>query len=137
MTFSRKVEIVGGVLALLSGVLWVLTQMLPKRDDAALEQTFKSGLPKKIDDRTTLVDVDFQPYQVMDLKGTNVTFKYVIDLSVDNTPVDFHEMEQSVQQQTCANANTSRLIKEGDTFSFQYVSEAGVSLGNFAITTCP
>jgi hypothetical protein len=84
-----------------------------------------------------LVDVDFERYQVMDLKGTNVTFSYVIDLSVDNTPVDLHEMEQSVQRQVCANPDTSRPIKEGDSYSFHYASKEGVSLGDFTITTCP
>ena len=143
MTFQRKMEIIGGVIAIIAFVLWGLDQMLQHtaslQENAALKKLdeLKSELPKKIDDRTTLVDMDFERHEAMARKWVNATYKYVVDLSVDGTPFDLHETEQSVQQQTCADPNTSRAIKEGDSYSFHYASKEGVSLGDFMISACP
>ena len=73
----RTLEKFGFVFGTIAFVVWGLMQMWQHtnfmRTDASLKK-LKSELPKKVDDRTTLVDVDFERYQVMDLKGTNVTF---------------------------------------------------------------
>lgn len=135
----NKVEKVGAVIGLIgtviTGVLMIWQQTKPMRTEATF-QKLKNELPKKIDDRTTAVDVDFDRRLVGDLEFVNITYSYVIDFSVDNTPFDLHEIEQNAQQQLCANPDASLAIKKGNSISYHYASKEGVSLGDFTIATC-
>ena len=59
------------------------------------------------------------------LKFVNITYSYVIDFSVDNTPFDLHEIEQNVQQQLCANPDASRAIKKGNSILVSHREQGG------------
>jgi hypothetical protein len=136
---KRTGEKVGAAIGLIGsivvGVLMIWQQTKPMRTEATF-QKLKNELPKKIDDRTTAVDVDFDRRLVGDSEFVNVTYSYVIDFSVDNTPFDLHEIEQNAQQQLCANPDASLAIKKGNSISYHYASKEGVSLGDFTIATC-
>ena len=134
-----------GVVTFVGSIVVLILQFVSENRRHFMSERFESGmaklkseLPKKIDDKTTAVDVDYERHLgAGDREWVNLTYKYVVDLSADDTPFDLHETEQSVQQQACADPNTSRAIKAGNSFSFHYASKQGVSLGDFTISACP
>jgi hypothetical protein len=93
-----------------------------------LEADTKKTLPRKVDERTTWVDVKYE--------RTKNIYWFVMDTK-DGT-VDPRELEQDVHSQLCANADALRTIREKRfSYEFHYVNKAQVSLANFTIAKCP
>jgi hypothetical protein len=82
---KRTGEKVGAAIGLIGsivvGVLMIWQQTKPMRTEATF-QKLKNELPKKIDDRTTAVDVDFDRRLVGDSEFVNITYSYVIDFAL-------------------------------------------------------
>jgi hypothetical protein len=126
--FSIAFTLIAGVFVGLGQFMKQSSHLIPETDRRL--RTLKGELPKKIDDITTMVDLNLAP--------TGATFWYVVDFSVHNKPKEPHELEQSAQREICANTDMSRLIKKhGHSYEFHYASRAGVSLADFTIASCP
>jgi hypothetical protein len=86
----------------------------------------KSNLPLRLDQNTTLVDVEYD--------RTHNTYWYVID---EADQFDAQETARRVQGGVCANAeNSSTMKKEGFSYEYHYKTKDGLALTDFKITTC-
>ncbi len=94
----------------------------PRRTEADM----KSNLPLRLDQNTTLVDVEYD--------RTHNSYWYVID---DAGQFDAQETARRVQSGVCANAdNSSTMKKEGFSYEYHYRTKDGVALTDFKVTTC-
>lgn len=92
------------------------------------EADLKRQLPLQIDEITTLIDVKYEP--------TNSIYWYLVDTKPDE--FDHPNVEQQVRAFVCANAETSRTIREkGYSYEFHYASKQGAALAYFKISACP
>ena len=92
------------------------------------EADLKRQLPLQVDEITALIDVKYEP--------SNTIYWYLVDTKPDE--FDRRNVEQQVQAFVCANAETSRTIREkGYSYEFHYASKQGAALAHFKITTCP
>jgi hypothetical protein len=90
------------------------------------EADMKSNLPLRLDQNTTLVDVEYE--------RTHNTYWYVID---EADQFDAQETARRVQSGVCANAeNSSTMKKEGFSYEYHYKTKDGLALTDFKITTC-
>jgi hypothetical protein len=90
------------------------------------EADMKSNLPLRLDQNTTLVDVEYD--------RTHNTYWYVIDAA---NQFDAQETARRVQSGVCANAeNSSTMKKEGFSYEYHYKTKDGLALTDFKITTC-
>lgn len=93
-----------------------------------LETDMKKTLPRKVDEITTLEDVKYE-------RSKN-SYWYVVDTNV--TVFDQHDLERTIQNQVCANADAARTIKEkGFSYEYHYVNKERAFLTTFTITKCP
>jgi hypothetical protein len=91
-----------------------------------LEADDKKNLPIKVDENTTLVDLQYETRRT--------SYWYVVDLKT----LDARELEQRIQKQLCSNSLVARTMKQtGFSYQYHYVNKAKVVLGSFAITNCP
>ncbi len=90
------------------------------------EADMKSNLPLRLDQNTTLVDVEYD--------RTHNTYWYVINKA---DQFDAQETARRVQNGVCANAENSNTIKkEGFSYEYQYKTKDGLALADFKVTTC-
>jgi hypothetical protein len=86
----------------------------------------KSNLPLRLDQNTTLVDVEYD--------RTHNSYWYVIDAA---NQFDAQETARRVQSGVCANAeNSSTMKKEGFSYEYHYKTKDGLALTDFKVTTC-
>ena len=100
-----------------------------KRTEEGLRRTeadMKSNLPLRLDQNTTLVDVEYE--------RTHNTYWYVIDNADQFDP---QERARQVQNGVCTNAeNSSTMKKEGFSYEYHYKTKDGLALTDFKVTTC-
>jgi hypothetical protein len=90
------------------------------------EADMKSNLPLRLDQNTTLVDVEHD--------RTHNTYWYVIDNAEQFDP---QETARQVQNGVCTNAeNSSTIKKEGFSYQYHYKTKDGLALTDFKVTTC-
>jgi hypothetical protein len=90
------------------------------------EADMKSNLPLRLDQNTTLVDVEYD--------RTHNTYWYVIDKPEQFDP---QETARRVQNGVCANAdNSSTMKQEGFSYEYHYRTKEGLALTDFKITIC-
>jgi hypothetical protein len=112
--------IVAGAVAY--GIYSKWTEKLLRRTEADM----KSNLPLRLDQNTTLVDVEYD--------RTHNSYWYVID---EADQFDAQETARRVQSGVCANAeNSSTMKKEGFTYEYHYRTKDGLALTDFKVTTC-
>jgi hypothetical protein len=100
-----------------------------KRAEEGLRRTeadMKSNLPLRLDQNTTLVDVEYE--------RTHNTYWYVID-NADH--FDPQETARQVQNGVCTNAeNSSTMKKDGFSYHYHHKTKEGVALADFKVTSC-
>ena len=100
-----------------------------KRAEEGLRRTeadMKSNLPLRLDQNTTLVDVEYE--------RTHNTYWYLVDKADQFDP---QETALRVQSGVCANAdNSSTMKKEGFSYEYHYKTKDGLALSDFKITSC-
>jgi len=100
-----------------------------KRAEEGLRRTqadMKSNLPLRLDQNTTLVDVEYE--------RTHNTYWYLVDKADQFDP---QETARRVQSGVCANAdNSSTMKKEGFSYEYHYRTKDGLVLSDFKITSC-
>jgi Iron-containing outer mitochondrial membrane protein N-terminus len=90
------------------------------------EADMKSNLPLRLDQNTTLVDVEYE--------RTHNTYWYVID-NADH--FDPQQTARQVRDGVCTNAeNSSTIKKEGFSYEYHYKTKDGLALTDFKVTTC-
>ena len=90
------------------------------------EADMKSNLTLRVDQNTTLVDVEYD--------RTHSTYWYVIDKADQFDP---QETARQVQTGVCTNAdNSSTMKKEGFSYEYHYRTKDGLALTDFKVTTC-
>jgi hypothetical protein len=90
------------------------------------EADMKSNFPLRVDQNTTLVDVEYD--------RTHNTYWYVIDAA---NQFDAQETARRVQSGVRANAdNSSTMKKEGFSYEYHYKTKDGLALTDFKVTTC-
>ena len=94
-----------------------------------LEPDAKSGLPIKVDEFTTLVDVTYEPHKKV--------YWYVMEVK-DGERVERQKLKQRAQDQVCGNADALRMIKEkGVSYEYHYMDKARATVAAFTIASCP
>jgi hypothetical protein len=90
------------------------------------EADMKSNLPLRVDQNTTLVDVNYEK--------THSTYWYVVDKA---DQFDAQETARRVQVGVCTNAeNSSTIKKEGFSYEYHYKTKDGLALADFKINAC-
>jgi hypothetical protein len=90
------------------------------------EADMNSNLPLRLDQNTTLVDVEYN--------RTHNTYWYVIDNADQFDP---QETARTVQSGVCNNVDNSSTIKKKNfSYEYHYKTKDGLALTDFKVTTC-
>ena len=133
-----RVAVVLGILSLLGSLARLATDanIEPKNNDQALQfdmmiAGLNKGLPKKIDNVTTLTKID--------LKGTDFLYYYFIDPKVADKPKLATRLEASVTKTTCDNKDMFSGSGAGIVYNYIYsdAEQANFARIRVARTSCP
>ncbi len=93
-----------------------------------IEGDAKKSLPMKLDDVTTLVDLEYD--------ADKTTYWYIMDVASDG--FDAKDLEQRVGQRMCANEELLHAINErGFSYEYHFANKAQAFLAAFTIAKCP
>jgi hypothetical protein len=102
----------------------------PLAIDAMLQQAvneLKSGLPKRIDDATTLVDISHA--------GKEMTYVYEVDTRGRQIPSNFTAIaRREVVPKVCGSRMKDGMARYGVSYVYRYNLPNGSRLGDFAVT---
>jgi len=86
-------------------------------------------LPERIDERTTLTDVN--------TVGTNLTYTYEVDEKLkDVAEINMAQVEHGALQKGCSG-EMAETIKRGASYTYVYLSQNKDRIGTFTISKCP
>lgn len=124
---SMLAAIVVGVLATQYARSWLRgpdTDMTA-RSISEIEKNIKKEIPKRLDEKTTLISVE--------ATGKQITFSN--KMSVAASEVRIADIEKAVTRSLCST-KAATLILTGAAFRYQYIDKSDQQIGEFTVRVC-